>query len=216
MALIELDNLTLERGSKLLFERIDLAVHEGDKTVIVGPSGSGKTSILMAIMGTFAPIAGRIIYNGKAVASKNIEAVRSAIAFISQEPVLGAKRVEDALLLPFGFRSNRATKPSSEEIAATLQRLHLSPSIIGKPSLKISAGEKQRIAIARALLLGKRVFLVDEATSALDPESKAAVAEILEEPDYTILSVSHDQYWIDRCTRVLRVDNRRLREEVRT
>jgi putative ABC transport system ATP-binding protein len=59
----------------------------------------------------------------------------------------------------------------------------------------VSGGEKQRIAVARALLLGKKVFLADEITSALDEESSRVVLELFASSDYTILSVSHDPAW---------------------
>jgi putative ABC transport system ATP-binding protein len=212
MTTIKLENLGIERGGKTLFEAVDLEIGAGEKVVITGPSGSGKTSILMAVMGTFAPSRGRVLFEGIELSRESIAAVRAAIAFISQEPVMGAGNIEDALLLPFSFRANRSVPPERGAIEQTLHSLHLESGILRQACSKVSAGEKQRIAIARALLLGKKVFLVDEATSALDPASKAAVAGMLERHEYTILSVSHDTYWIERCQRVLQVADRGLDE----
>jgi putative ABC transport system ATP-binding protein len=93
-----------------------------------------------------------------------------------------------------------------------LKQLQLDPVIVDKESKKISAGEKQRIAIARALLMNKSVFLVDEATSALDSKSKAAVADVLMDDQFTLLSVSHDDYWIGRCEIVFEMKDRNLVE----
>jgi len=208
--MIRLENLAIERGGKTLFRGIDLHLAAGEKAVITGPSGCGKTSVLMAVMGIFAPAAGRITVDGLEVEPGSIAAVRRRIAFISQEPILGTENVDEALNLPFNFKANRDAKPARKDIDSVLERLRLDRSTIGKASKKISAGEKQRIAIARALLLGKSIFLVDEATSALDPESKDAVLEILFDSSFTILSVSHDRHWIDRCRKVLRAEDSKI------
>lgn len=208
--MIAFENLTIERGGRTLFQGVDLDIAKGEKAVITGPSGCGKTSLLMAVMGIFAPAAGRIKVDGLVVEPGSIADVRRRIAFISQEPILGAESVDEALNLPFSFKANRAAKPARKDIDSVVERLRLDRATIGKASSRISAGEKQRIAIARALLLGKQIFLIDEATSALDPQSKDAVVEILFDRQFTILSVSHDRDWIDRCGKLLRADNPQL------
>ncbi len=210
--MIELIDIHIERGGSLILENVCIQIDTGVKSVVTGPSGSGKTSLLLAVMGVFQPTHGRVLVDGKAVLPDSVGSVRKSIAFITQEPVLGAERVSDALLLPFSFKSNRQSSPSKERIDEVLGQLHLGPEILAKPSSKISAGEKQRIAIARALLLDKDIFLVDEATSALDQESKAAVIGMLTQPRFTVLSVSHDRAWIDRCQKEFRVANRSLQE----
>ena len=139
--------------------------------------------------------------------------IRKSIAFIGQEPVLGADRVRDALLLPFTYKAHRHLLPDLQTVTKYLQTLHLSSDILDKPCARISGGEKQRIAIARALLLDKTIFLTDEITSALDPESKAAVMQELFESDITLLSVSHDSDWIERCSRVITMKDAQLKEE---
>ncbi len=210
--MIELIDIHIARGGTLILRNVSLKIGSGEKSVVTGPSGSGKTSLLLAIMGVFQPEAGRVLIDGKAVGTGNVGRIRQSIAFITQEPIMGAERVSDALLLPFTFKANRYNHPSRERIEEVLAQLHLDPEILAKPASKISAGEKQRIAVGRALLLDKDIFLVDEATSALDQESKAAVISMLTQPQFTVLSVSHDEAWIGRCAREFRVEQQSLKE----
>lgn len=211
--MIAFDNITLERGNEILLENISFRIDSGFRAVIVGPSGSGKTSVLLAVMGIFSPAEGSIYFDGNQVDFDHLQEVRQKIAFISQEPVLGADTVHNALLLPFTFKANKKQKPTRQQIEWVLDKLKLSPAILRKRGTKISAGQKQRIAIARALLLNKQTFLVDEATSALDLESKTAVADLLLDSSFTVLSVSHDDFWVERCDTVYKLVNKELRKE---
>ena len=196
--MIHFDNISLQIHGQTLLEETSLRVTEGDHTVIRGPSGSGKSSLLKLAVGALPISGGLTRVKNLELSELTIAEIRSQIAFIGQEPALGAEDVKDALLLPFTFKTHQQTHPTDELIFQTLERLHLDRSILDKPSKRISGGEKQRIAIARALLLNKTVFFADEITSALDPESKSAVMKALFRPGITILSVSHDPDW-DRC-----------------
>jgi len=210
--LIEFDQVTVQRGGKLILDRISFEIKAGSKVAIQGRSGAGKTSILLALTGVLIPDAGTIRFNGQPVDHRTVTCVRTAVGFIGQEPVMGAETVRGALLLPFQFRANRERMPAEGDILETLSRLALDPDILGRHTSVISGGEKQRVAIARALLLHKTVLLADEVTSALDDESKRAVIKILDTPGLTILSVSHDRKWISRCDQLLKVDRGRLTE----
>ena len=88
--MIEFEDITIKRGNEQLFKGIDFRIETGEKAVIVGRSGSGKTSLLLAIMGIFTPESGTIYFDGKAVDCNRLQQVRQKIAFISQEPLLGA------------------------------------------------------------------------------------------------------------------------------
>ena len=88
----------------------------------------------------------------------------------------------------------------------------LTTDILKQECSTISGGEKQRIAIARSLLLGKKLYLLDEVTSALDSESKNAVFNVFSDPILTVLSVTHDQEWLDRCDIIFKLEAGRLIE----
>ena len=124
--------------------------------------------------------------------------------------MLGAENVRAALLLPFQFKSHREHRPTEAQLVEILQRLQLTADILRQESSRISGGEKQRIALARGLLLGKKVYLLDEVTSALDAESKQAVFDVFSDPQLTVLSVAHDPEWLAHCGIVFELEAGRL------
>jgi len=113
-------------------------------------------------------------------------------------------------MLPFSYKCHSHLKPDKEKLKDTIKGLNLSESILQKTAGMISGGEKQRIAIARALLLDKEIFILDEITSALDEESISAVLELFSNSRYTLFSVSHEPKWIHFCTRQLVMQQGRL------
>ena len=212
---IELKDVAIEAGGRRLLEGVRLRVEEGDKRVIRGPSGCGKSCLLRALAGLFPPAGGEVWVDGLRLSPATAPAVRARVAFIGQEPVMGAETAGEALFLPFRFRAHRSRRPSRKEVERVLADLRLPAEILERPSARLSGGEKQRLAVARALLLGKRIFLADEPTSALDPAAREAVMEALFRPGITLLSVSHDEEWIRRCDGVLLCEGGRIREEGR-
>jgi putative ABC transport system ATP-binding protein len=210
--MIEFKDITLKVHQQTLLDQVCLHVKPGDKVVIRGPSGCGKSSLLKCAVGALPLTGGSVQISDLMLSEKTVREIRSCIAFIGQEPVLGADPVKKAMLLPFTFKTHHQAEPKDDLIFQTLERLHLDPAILEKPSSKISGGEKQRIAVARALLLNKTIFFADEITSALDPESKKAVMEALFLPEITMLSVSHDPDWICACNRIIEIQDHNLME----
>lgn len=213
--MITFEGITLLAHQKSLLENTNLHIAAGEKVVLHGPSGCGKSSLLKCMIGTLPLANGTIQVVELTLSAETVTEIRGRIAYIGQEPTLGAQRVEDALLLPFSFKAHRHNQPSKKRVHEQLQRLRLSPDILEKPSAQISGGEKQRIAVARALLLDKSIFLADEITSALDPESRSAVIEELFRPEITLLSVSHDPIWIEKADRKIEIQHRKLLEAQR-
>ncbi|MDZ8119837.1 ABC transporter ATP-binding protein [Pontiella agarivorans] len=209
--MIHFENITLNVPGQTLLKETGLRIAPGDKVVIRGPSGSGKSSLLKAVAGA-RPILGKISVGGIALTAESIAEIRRRIAFIGQEPILGAETVREALLLPFTYKAHRGKQPDDQTIFQTLEKLHLKPGILQNEAKRISGGEKQRIVIARALLLNKTLFIADEITSALDPESKQAVITQLLHSEFTVLSVSHDPDWIKASTRIIDIINSKLQE----
>ena len=130
-----------------------------------------------------------------------------------QEPLLCASTVRDSLLLPFTFKAHKKNYPTQNQLIHHLESLHLPAAILDQQSSQVSGGEKKRLAIARALLLGKRIFIADEITSALDSESKQAVIKCLMGLTHTVISVSHDPEWISLCNRIITVDGGVIKEQ---
>jgi len=205
--IITFQNVNLRIQQKKILDRINLKIFQNERVAIFGKSGSGKSTLLKMIVGGYVPTTGKILFRQTPVSAQTIGGVRQSVAFIGQEPVIGAETVRAGLLLPFHYQANAHLFPADSLVEQTLRNLELSADILNQKVNSISGGEKQRIAIARSLLLKKDIFLLDEITSALDAESKAAVLKLLcLDNKYTILSVTHDQEWLRHCQRFIEIE----------
>jgi len=210
-AIIEFKNVTVSADSKDILSDITFSVPVGGKVALTGKSGAGKSSILHALLGLLEPSSGEIFFDGTRVEPSSIDQVRSSVAYIGQEPVLGsASTVREALMLPFTFRANRDKRPDDPAVMRNLELLDLPGDILDSDVDVISGGEKQRIAICRGLLQEKEIFLLDEVTSALDKESAEAVKTLLTRDRFTYLSVSHHDEWIEGCDTIIEMENGRI------
>ena len=213
--LIRFDDVAVSVRDKVLLNDVSFALAAGEKAVLRGRSGSGKSTVLKTLLVLQALARGRILFRGRPLAPASIRVLLENAAYIGQEPILGAESVREALLLPFSFNAHRGREPSEARLIEVLGSLALSPGLLGQSCASVSGGEKQRIALARALLLGKCLYLLDEVTSALDGESKQAVFAVLADPAFTVLSVAHDPDWIARCGVVYEMAEGRLTQEPR-
>lgn len=203
--MITLNNVHVEKNDVQVLRGVDLHVCRGESVVLTGPSGSGKTSIVRAIVGALPVSSGEVVVDGVELKPENLVLIRDKVAFIGQEPVMGAENVRDALMLPFTFARHRDSVPDDQTVLSLLNSVNLKKDILDKKTVDISGGQKQRIAIVRALLLKKTIIFADELTSALDPESRQLVVDLLLTGEYTVVSISHDDRWINECDRIVRV-----------
>lgn len=213
--IIRFDHVSIAMRGKSILSDISLTIAAGEKAVFRGRSGSGKSTALKALLGLYPLARGNILFREKPLCPAMVREIRACAAYIGQEPVLGADTVREALRLPFRFKAHRGHEPAEPELAETLARLHLPADILDRECARVSGGEKQRIALARAQLLRKNLYLLDEVTSALDGESKQAVFDVLADPEFTVLSVAHDPDWIARCGVVFELESGCLTKETR-
>lgn len=197
--IIRFAQVSVTAHGKTILSNISFVLFPGEKAVLCGKSGSGKTSVLKTMLGLHPLTLGTVYFQEKPLSPLSVQAIRSCTAYIGQEPILGAESVRKALLLPFQFKTHRDHPPTPAQLSEVLQRLRLPEDILNRNSNHISGGEKQRIALARGLLLGKKLYLLDEVTSALDEESKQAVFDVFSDSSLTVLSVAHDPEWLERC-----------------
>jgi len=217
--LLEIRNLsfTYEGASSPVFERLDLAVGSGEFILIKGTSGTGKSTLLRLVCRLNKPQCGTILFRGRDITLIPPAELRSSISYVAQVPQLVDAPVEENLLLPFAFRVNRKKAlPRHEDLRAMLDEFYLDGVTLWQSALKLSAGQKQRLAIMRSILQEPEMMLLDEPTSALDPESAAMVFSITERLNtsrkMTIMTVTHSDYRPETIKGVMyRLENRSLK-----
>jgi tungstate transport system ATP-binding protein len=181
---IVLDDVGFKAGSTHILRHVSLALGRGGRTVLIGPNGSGKTTLLRLAMGLIAPSSGSVSLEGAA-----IDAANRAIVF--QKPVM-LRRTAAANI---AYALKVAGKPAdAREIQRLLDLTQLS-SLAGRPARRLSGGEQQRLALARALAREPRVLFLDEPTASLDPAATKLVEEIIArvcESGVQIVMSTHD------------------------
>ncbi len=170
---IELANVCLAVGAVRILEHVSLTFAAGPPTLVLGPNGSGKTTLLRLAMGLIAPSSGRISWGGR----RSARIGRRAIVF--QRPVLlrrsARNNVRYALAAARVARSLRGARTNELLIRVNLQ------AVASRAARRLSAGEQQRLALARALARDPRVLFLDEPTASLDPATTKAVEDIVHE-----------------------------------
>lgn len=209
-SIVRFEQVSVTVHTKQVLSNINFELFSGQKGAIHGQSGAGKSSILKTILGLLPITGGAVYFEEQPLTLAWVQHIRRATAYISQEPLLGADSVRGALMLPFQFAAHRRQRPTEAQLQAVLERMQLPAAILEQDSNRISGGEKQRLALARGLLLNKQVYLLDEVTSALDADNKRAVLAIFNDPKLTVLAVTHDPEWLQCCDLTLELASGQL------
>jgi len=211
--MIELEDLEFHYSEGDFRLRIrELTVERGSKVAVVGPSGSGKTTFLHLVAGISVPRAGRVVTSGVEVTALDDAARRAFrirnIGLVFQEfELLEYLNVLDNILLPYRIDPVLRLDPGVRERAARLaERVGIGDKL-GRFANQLSQGERQRVAVCRALLVEPELLLADEPTGNLDPANKGRVLDILvdhaEESGATLVLVTHDRDLLGRFQRVI-------------
>ncbi|MBU1277404.1 MAG: ATP-binding cassette domain-containing protein [Proteobacteria bacterium] len=202
---------------RLVLDGVSLALAPGELAWLRGPSGGGKSSLLRLINRLAEPSGGSITFLGKPLAGWEPSQLRRRVGLLPQSPVMLPGTVEHNLCLAFGFKAARGqAQPEKQSLRAALDELGLGGVALGAPALGLSLGQRQRLALARLLLLKPQVLLLDEPVSALDPESRELVEQTAAAQagaGTAVLLVSHQPPPGAAAMRRLVLDRGRLREE---
>ena len=198
--MIQIEGITKSFGSLQVLKGIDLSIHKGEVVSIVGPSGAGKTTLLQ-IMGTLdKPDVGRIVLNGTDVTrlkEKELSAFRNKeIGFVFQfHQLLPEFTALENVAIP-ALIQGRSANDANKEAKAMLELLGLADRASHKPA-ELSGGEKQRVAVARALINHPSVVLADEPSGSLDTKNKEELHQLFfdlrDKLGQTFVIVTHDE-----------------------
>jgi ATP-binding cassette subfamily B protein len=196
---------------------ISFTVAPGTSTAIVGPSGAGKSTVLRLLMRFHDPIAGRILIDGQDIAQVTQVSLRQSIGLVPQDVVL----FNDTIGANIAYPRPEAGEDGVREAARGAQLLDFIEALperwatrVGERGLKLSGGEKQRVGVARVLLLDPPVLILDEATSALDSRTEAGMQAALRAAmkGRTTLVVAHRLSTIADADQILVLDQGRIVE----
>lgn len=149
-----------------------LEIHKEKITCIIGESGSGKSTLLRMLNDLQSPTSGSIHYKGAPISSYPPIHLRREVVMLGQTPPIFEKTVKDNLLI--GLRFSEKPFPSDEQLQQALATVSLEKDLEDNAS-SLSGGEKQRLSLARVLLMDPPVYLLDEPTSALDADTEKRV-----------------------------------------
>ena len=196
---------------------LDFRIMRGSRVALVGPTGSGKSTTADLLMGLLEPTEGSIVVDSVNLDDSNRQAWRANIAHVPQILFLADATIAENIAL-----SREADLDRVREAASLAQLDRFIDSLpegyqtrVGERGARISGGQRQRLAIARAIYKDAPLLVLDEATSALDDETEAAVLSALDrlqEQQRTIVIIAHRSQLIERCDCVIRLENGRIVE----
>ena len=218
--LVTLENVTFHYPSRPdtpTLENISLDVASGETVALVGPSGAGKSTLFRLLLRFHDPDSGVISVDGVDVRRAALDMLRERMALVPQEPVIFGDTIAENIRYGRPGASDADVHAAADAAFATefIDRLpEKFETFVGERGVRLSAGQRQRLAIARAVLKDAPILLLDEATSALDAESEQMVQQALERlmQGRTTLVIAHRLATILKSDRIVVLDQGRVVE----
>ncbi|GAA4984823.1 thiol reductant ABC exporter subunit CydD [Streptomyces hyderabadensis] len=190
---------------------VNLTVEPGETVALVGPSGAGKSTLLNVLLGFVSPTGGRVLVGGADLASLDLAQWHARVAWVPQHPHLYAGTIAENVRLARPDADDTAVRRALRD-AGALEFVDALPegtaTVLGEDGTGLSAGQRQRLALARAFLADRPVLLLDEPTAALDGATEAEVVDAVRRlaKGRTVLLVVHRPALLEAADRVVRLD----------
>lgn len=217
-AQLRLQQVTLSAsvGSCELVKDISFEVFAGDRVAIVGPSGAGKTSLLRLLNRLSEPTTGAIYLENQDYRQIPVLQLRQQIVLVLQESKLLGMKVQEALAYPLVLRRLPQIE-IQQRLDYWIEQLAIPSDWLDRTEVQLSVGQRQLVAIARALMIQPKILLLDEPTSALDFGRASRLVQVLTQltDRTTILMVNHQLELAQQfCTRLLYLQSGHLIQDV--
>jgi len=205
---IEFKQVGFRYGTReMVLKGIDLSFKQGEKIALVGESGSGKTTLIKLIMQLYKNEQGEILINGNNIKDISINALREKIAYIPQDTFFFSGTIRENLCLGVDDQSELEDIVEACKVAQAHDFINQFPlrynTMLEENATNISGGQKQRLAIARAILKQPDILIMDESTSNLDSTTERAVSETINGfTGITTIIIAHRLSTIMRCDRI--------------
>ncbi len=203
---LNIKNITFSYpNNKNVFKNLNVKITEGSKFGIVGSSGSGKTTIFNIMLGLLVPNEGDVLFKDESI-FKNLNIWRKNVGYLSQNIYLLDSSIKENITL-----NNQNNDKKDYDLDKAIEISNLKQKIsslpdgimtkVGNDGIKLSGGEKQRIALARAIYFNPNIFFLDEPTSSLDNTTEDIIMNNFDKNfrNKTIISIAHRKSTIDRC-----------------
>ncbi len=208
---LELKNISYKEGNeKEIFENFSFKITKGEKIAIIGKSGSGKTTLLEILMGLLKPNKGQYFLNGKPITYDENSELQKNFACVYQNMFIGEESIRKGIIAEkeqyqFNFEKYEKAIKIAEVGSIINEFIEGDNRELGEYGSKVSGGQMQRIAIARAIYRDKNIIVFDEATNALDKDLEEKILKniALFLKDKTIIFVTHNKNILKYCDQVI-------------
>ena len=203
---------------KEILKGINLKVEKGEKVIIIGPSGSGKSTFLRCLNLLETKDSGEIVFEGNMITEKtNLDEYRKNIGMVFQNfNLFNNMTVKENIMLAPTTLKLKTKEEAEKDAKKLLKKINLLNKIDKYPN-QLSGGEKQRVAIVRALAMEPKIMLFDEPTSALDPEMVGEVLDLMKklaDDGMTMIIVTHEMKFAKEIgSKVIFMDNGKIVEQ---